>query len=142
MEFDKSTNSFLGRGWSFPPVFELESGMVRMVSEEEDIRESLYLLLSTAPGERIMDPKYGCDLQSQSFNEINSNTVETISDLVSTSILYFEPRITIERVKVILDRALDGVLDIQIDYTVRKTNIRTNIVYPFYIIEGTDLGEL
>ncbi len=130
---------FLGRGWSFPPEFHRRTREVgvKMVEEEEDIDESLRILLSTRPGERVMHPSYGCGLNAMVFETINSSAVTEIRDIIERAVLFFEPRITLERVDVNTEEALEGRLDITLDYTVRKTNTRSNIVYPFYYLEGS-----
>ena len=134
--------SFLGRGWSFPPTFDHKPGEAVLVDEAEDIRQSLYILFTTIPGERIMRPRFGCNLFSQVFNQINTTTQTYIKGLIADAILYFEPRITLEAIQFDSRDALEGVLYIQLTYTIRKTNTRTNVVYPFYVNEGTDIQPL
>jgi len=133
---------FLGRGWSFPPKFKTISKTIEMVTDEEDIQQSLNLLLSTTPGERIMKPEYGCDLQSMVFAQLDSHTEQEIISMITDAILMFEPRITLEEVEVDSSDMLDGKLFIKIDYTIRKINIRTNIVFPFYLTEGTNVTDM
>ena len=138
MSVDKS---FLGTGWGFPPEFN-KYGSVRIVSAEEDIRESLYILLSTDPGERVMQPTYGCGLKTQIFEEISETAVTVIVDLIKRAILFFEPRILVENIRVDSDNSediLNGLIKINITYIVRATNNRHNIVYPFYFTEGTNV---
>jgi phage baseplate assembly protein W len=138
MPVDKS---FLGTGWSFPPEFNDTSKEVLTVSAEEDIRQSLYILFSTAPGERVMQPSYGCDLRSMAFENITENTITLIKDIIERAILFFEPRIDLNFVDVELDKENinQGVLNILVDYTIRATNTRSNMVYPFYFLEGTNI---
>ena len=133
---------FLGRGWSFPPSFDDGSNSIDMVSDELDIRQSIMVLLSTIPGERIMRPKYGCDLHSMVFTQMNATNATVIKDLIYTAILEYEPRITVEEITVDSSDYLEGLLKVNIEYTIRKINIRTNIVYPFYLIEGTDVPDM
>ncbi|SES70659.1 hypothetical protein SAMN05216326_10290 [Nitrosomonas marina] len=133
--------SFLGTGWAFPPQFNI-NGRVKRVSAEEDIRESLYILLSTHPGERIMQPTYGCGLKAHVFEEIDETEVTVITDLVRRAILFFEPRVIVERIDVDSENENDranGLIQIHITYIVRSTNNRHNIVYPFYFTEGTNV---
>lgn len=131
--------SFLGTGWSFPPQFLDSTSGIKMTSNEDDIAESIYILLTTIPGERIMNPEYGCDLHSQVFQNINASTLTTIEDLISTAILYFEPRVRVENIYIDASNQLEGRLDVNITYVVKGVNSRRNMVYPFYLIEGTDL---
>lgn len=134
---NKDKRTFLGRGWSFPPTFHPRTISVDMVEEEEDIRQSLFLLISTMPGERIMRPDYGCDLHSLVFERMNANTRSEIIYMVEMAVIRYEPRVTVNGVRVEMDVDDIGMIRIILDYTVRKTNARSNIVYPFYIREGT-----
>jgi len=134
-----SENSFLGRGWAFPPAFDTKSKRSVMVEEEEDIKQSLILIISTAPGERIMKPKFGCDLTSSVFDNIDSLAMNRMKDAIKTAVLNYEPRITLHEVTIDVADALEGKVHINLDYTIRKINVRTNIVYPFYLKEGTNV---
>lgn len=130
---------FLGVGWSFPPAFHKygEKLEVKLVAEDEDIRESLAILLTTRPGERIMQPGYGCGLHSMLFESINESTITEIKDVIERAVLFYEPRINLEAVDIGTENVYEGRIDIQLDYTIRKTNTRSNMVYPFYFIEGS-----
>ncbi len=130
-----TSNSFLGTGWAFPPSFNHESASVKMVSGEDDIKESLNILLSTTLGERVMQPKYGCDLTDYIFEGLNSSVIGYIKDRVKNAILYYEPRIIAEKITVTNDDSFDlieGRFVISIDYTIPGTNSRFNYVYDFY----------
>jgi phage baseplate assembly protein W len=129
--------SFLGSGWRFPPRFTQGGAEVEMVSGVEDIHESLQILLSTRLGERVMQENYGCDLTNVLFEEIDQNLVNTLTQVVSDAILYFEPRIVLNKVDVSDDDANQGLILIRIDYTISSTNSRFNMVYPFYVNEAT-----
>lgn len=130
---------FLGTGWSFPPEFNKASKDVRTVSAEDDILESLRILLATSPGERIMQPDYGCGLRAMVFENMSESTVTEIKDVIERAVLFFEPRITLNAVEVDAGEIYDGLIKIQLNYTVRATNTRSNMVYPFYFKEGTDV---
>ncbi|MNJ97382.1 Lysozyme [compost metagenome] len=132
--------SFLGTGWSFPPSFDKTSRFVRMSSDEKDIMESLQVLLSTRPGERIMVPGYGCSLETLLFESINLTLTTQITEIIRTAILYYEPRIDLESITLDEEYILDGRIDIIIDYRIRTTNSRQNMVYPFYRNEGNDIS--
>src|SRR5258707_576837 len=128
--------SFLGTGWSFPPSFSLGGADVALVSGTEDIHQSLQILLSTRLGERVMQDEFGCALDAVLFEEVDQGLVNSLNTLVSDAILYHEPRITLDNVDV-SDSGIDqGLLLISIEYTVRSTNSRFNMVYPFYINEA------
>lgn len=120
----------------------MENNVAVMVEEEEDIRESLRIILSTAPGERIMSPKFGCPLSSFIFDSIDSLFINRVTDSIRTAVLNFEPRVTLEAVKVDTTQAFEGLVYITLDYTVRKINVRSNIVYPFYFKEGTNVHNM
>ncbi|SHI62648.1 hypothetical protein SAMN05444280_10439 [Tangfeifania diversioriginum] len=131
--------SFLGRGWSFPPEFQKETGAVKMLEDEADIKSSLEILLATRPGERIMLPEYGCNLEELLFKPMNLTLKTYVIDLIKTSILYHEPRIDVNKIDIDAADELNGVLMINIDYTIRTTNSRKNMVFPFYKEEGNEL---
>lgn len=130
--------SFLGAGWGFPPLFSRGSGGVAMTAEEQDIRGSLTILLSTRVGERVMQPKYGCNLDRLLFEPLDSGLQAYMQDLVRTAILYFEPRIILDRVYLRLQQN-KGRVDVELDYRVASTNTRYNFVYPFYLEEGSEV---
>jgi len=134
-----TNNSFLGTGWRFPPAFGQANREAAVVSGEEDIRESLYILFSTTPGERVMQPAYGCDLRALSFASLDSSTITAMRDIIRRAVLFFEPRIDLENVDVDDVQAAEGILQLRLNYRVRTTNSRSNMVYPFYFLEGTNL---
>lgn len=129
--------SFLGTGWGFPPTFVRGRGVL-MTTDEDDIRSSLEILLSTEIGERVMQPRYGCNLHRLVFEPLDLTLQAYVKDLIRTAILYFEPRIVLDDVTFEL-HAGEGRIDIQVDYTIAKTNTRNNFVYPFYLGEGTQV---
>ena len=129
-------SNFLGRGWSFPPAFSAGGAQVQTVAGEDDIEQSLSLLLATRRGERVMVPDFGCDLTEFLFEEISPALVGQVRDLVSDAILNHEPRVLLNGVEVSDERAGEGLLLIEIDYQVRATNSRYNLVYPFYLREA------
>lgn len=135
----ENDNSFLGRGWSFPPAFNKDLKEVEMVSKEQDIQESIEIILSTRLGERIMNPKFGCNLNELLFAPIELSLITYIKDLIETAMLYFEPRIDVNRIEINSSNDLEGIVLIELDYTIRTTNSRRNLVYPFYKGEGTDV---
>lgn len=141
MNNNQNNKAFLGRGWSFPPTFTKKNeGKVTMVAAEQDILESLKVLLTTLPGERIMEPQFGCDLREMLFEPMDSTFIAYIEDIVATAIILHEPRIDVNRINVETKNANEGRVDIEVDYTVRSTNSRFNFVYPFYIKEGTGIN--
>ena len=135
----KPIKSFLGTGWGFPPAFSNKAAEVAMLSDVEDIQSSLEILLTTRPGERVMRPDYGCNLDELLFEPLTTTFKTYIKDLVSTAILYYEPRIEVNNIELDDTGELEGRIVISIDYTVSATNTRFNFVFPFYKKEGTDL---
>ena len=130
------SNGFLGNGWAFPPRFTAGGAGVDMVSGVDDIEQSLAILLATRRGERVLQDGFGCELGEFLFGEISPGLVGQVRDLISDAILHFEPRVLLNEVDVSGQRADEGVLLIAIDYTVRATNSRYNMVYPFYLAEA------
>lgn len=131
---------FLGRGLSFPPVFDKNTRDIRMVEAEFDIQQSIEIILSTRPGERVLEPDFGCNLDQMIFETLNLTLVTYMREVVKTALILHEPRIDVNDIKIQQDNALHGRVLIAVDYTVRSTNSRFNFVYPFYIQEGTDLN--
>jgi phage baseplate assembly protein W len=131
---------FLGRGWGFPPEFDAAAQGVAMTEKEEDIRRSLQILLSTAVGERVMQPRYGCNMEDLLFESLDTTAKSLAKDRIRTAILYFEPRIDLKSVEIGMGDELAGELLIEIEYVVRATNSRYNFVFPFYRNEGTEIG--
>lgn len=134
---ETNDKAFLGTGWAFPPTFDRKSGTVEMVSAEVDICQSLQILLSTSLGERVMQPTYGCNLEDYVFEPLNSAIASSIREQIRTAILYHEPRILLNSLDLSLDQQLEGRVNLTVDYTILNTNSRFNIVYPFYLNEGT-----
>jgi hypothetical protein len=124
---------FLGQGWAFPPQFSELTRTTRMVSGIEDIRESLFILLRTRPGERVMLPAYGCDLDRFIFQTVDSALLARVRDTVTSAVVRWEPRIELLDVEVSSDPGEPSLLLIELSFQVRRTNIRSNLVYPFYL---------
>lgn len=142
MNPDFQQNDFLGIGWSFPPTFQPGLQPLEMTQREEDIERSLQILLTTRVGERVMEPRYGCNLDAYLFESLDTTTKTVIEDKVRTAILYFEPRIDAKRITINTDQELEGIIFIVIEYIVRATNSRLNFVFPYYRNEGTELDQL
>lgn len=128
-------NDFLGTGWTFPPTFYGGGADVEMVQGEEDIKQSLQILLSTSLRERVMQADYGCELSWFLFEEINQGSVSELQRTVERAIGKHEPRVVVQQVSI--TEGEPQVLMISIDYRVRTTNNRFNLVYPFYINEAS-----
>jgi hypothetical protein len=131
---------FLGRGWSFPPTFNRNLSEVEMLEQEADIASSLEVLLTTVRGERMMLPQYGCNLDELVFESLDTRMKTLMADKVESAILYHEPRIELENVRLDDTRELEGVVLIEVTYRVKSTNSRFNFVFPYYKLEGTDIN--
>jgi phage baseplate assembly protein W len=130
-------SAFLGTGWGFPPTFSNGGKAVDMVSGVADIHESLHILLTTRPGERVLQEDFGCALDSVVFEEIDQSMLNALASSISDAILYGEPRIILEAISVIESEEQPGMLLINLTYSIPATNSRFNMVYPFLINEAT-----
>lgn len=130
--------TFLGTGWNFPPTFRIELKGVEMISDEEDIKSSLKILMSTEFTERIMHPRYGCNLTPFVFQPLNTSTRTMIEKIVNDAVTLNEPRIIADSVNIKYDPE-EGRVDIKIEYSIITTNTRDNYVFPFYLTEATNL---
>jgi phage baseplate assembly protein W len=113
-----------------------------MTEKNEDIQRSLAILLNTTVGERIMQPKYGCNMFEMVFESLDTTTKTIIKDKIKTAILYFEPRIDVTSISMNTTNELEGEILIEIEYVIRATNTRFNFVFPYYKNEGTELNFL
>jgi phage baseplate assembly protein W len=129
---------FLGRGWAFPVSFENQGRGVAMAEAEEDIRQSLNILLSTHLGERVLRPTFGWRRDALVFEPLSTSFASFLTHEIETAILFFESRIELNRVNFEIPSDQAGLIEIRLDYTVRATNTRTNLVYPFYLDEATN----
>ncbi len=148
MNTNKLTQAnFLGRGLGFPPSFVKPStdaggtgGDMILVEGEQDIQQSLHILLSTRPGERLLRPDYGCNLDQLLFEPLTVSLTSLMQDVVKTALIHHEPRIFVNEVRIESVDNLEGQILIHIDYTIRTNNSRFNFVFPFYIQEGTEIS--
>ncbi len=135
----ETNKAYLGTGWSFPPNFDKDSSTITMVSAEKDIEQSLEILLSTSLGERVMQPDYGCNLKDYQFESMDNSLIGFLKDLVERAILFYEPRIKLERVDITEAESFEliqGILRITVHYEIEGTNTRYNYVYDFYLREA------
>ncbi|MBB6326318.1 hypothetical protein FHS59_001946 [Algoriphagus iocasae] len=135
MEEEKS---FLGRGWAFPVSFSLESQQVRLAENEEDIQQSLIILLNTTLGERVMRPDYGANMEDLLFEALNVTTANMIANRIKQAILYHEPRVKTEDID-LRPNYNEGRIEVVVSYLIIATNNRRNLVYPYLFTEATDL---
>ena len=132
-----TTQTFLGTGWTFPPTFDRLSASVVMSSDEANIQQCLWVLFSTTIGERLMLATYGTGLRLNVFDAMTTTVLNDIRSQILKAVLDWEPRIDVTGIDIKVPSALDGELSICIDFIIRQTNSRSNMVYPFYLNEAT-----
>lgn len=129
------SDEFIGRGWAFPLRTDATGG-IALVSREREIEEAIRLILGTAPGERPMRPEFGCRIHDYVFGAADGTTANAVSAEVRRALARWEPRIEVEDVVVSFDPSDQTVLYVDIRYSIRHTNDRRNLVFPFYVIPG------
>lgn len=125
-------SDFLGVGWT-SPIQLTKTGGIRTAAYETAVRQSIQMILSTAKGERVMRPDFGCSLQDLVFSNNSPNTIGQVISAVQTALVEWEPRIDVLDVIANPDPKEPNLLLIDIRYQVRTTNNRFNLVYPFYL---------
>lgn len=138
LELHNNKFDFVGKGWSFPPKFNKALKGVEVSEGNTDIVESLEIILSTLPGERIYHPEFGCDLTPLLFESLTNSVTTLLSNHIKEAITNFERRIIFDDANFQLSPE-DGVVYITIQYTIKSDNSRYNMVFPFYLKEGTDI---
>ncbi|MDL2232084.1 GPW/gp25 family protein [Ruminococcaceae bacterium OttesenSCG-928-L11] len=133
------TSAFLGRGFSFPPRVDPATGRFVMCSEEEDIRQSIYIILMTRKNERAMMPDFGCDIHDYIFELPDTASMSMLRGEVVDALTRWEPRIIDITVDVDLRDIHNGKALVNIGYTVRATNNPNNLVFPYYLYEGVGI---
>ena len=128
--------AFLGRGWAMPVALDPRTGLVATVAYEEDIRQSILIILETAPGERVMRPNFGCGIHELVFAAVDSTTLQRVRSTVEEALRRCEARIEVLGVNVDDAATSEGKLLVEVEYRVRKTNQLGNLVFPFYFREG------
>jgi phage baseplate assembly protein W len=126
---------FLGTGWKFPIRVDPRGGLA-FSSGEQDVQEAIWVILSTARGERQMRPDFGCGIQDYVFAPNNTSTRSNIAQQVRQALTHWEPRIDVQNVRVESSPDEENKLLIRIDYRIRSGNTSHNLVYPFYIQES------
>lgn len=129
--------SFLGRGWKFPVTVDSQNGRVLTSEYEDDIREAIQIIIQTRKGERVMRPDFGCDLHEHLFDVVDYTLLKQMENKVKQALINWEPRITDIEVTASAHPEQPNLVEIRIDYLVRTTNNPFNLVYPFYINEGS-----
>ncbi|MBU0701243.1 GPW/gp25 family protein [bacterium] len=125
---------FLGKGWKYP--VSVKQGKIAVSEGEDSIRESIMIILGTSKGERVMRPDFGCGINELVFAPNNTSTATLMDFYIKEALLKWEPRIEVLDVSVSPDEEEGNKLIINIEYMVRSTNTKRNLVYPFYLTEG------
>lgn len=137
---NKQENHFFGSGWAFPVTFSEGNHQLNLTSYEQNVNESIKIILLTNTGERSLNPRFGSGLQQFFFRKMDETLKGEIIDVVKFSLLHNEPRITVLEITVVYANISSGLIEIRIVYLFNQTNTRHNYVFPFYIKEGTNLG--
>ncbi len=125
---------FLGSGWKYP--VSIKNGKIVSSGGEDSIRESIIIILTTAKGERVMRPDFGCEINELVFAQNTTSTATLIEFYIKEALLKWEPRIEVLDVSATPDEDERDKIDINIEYMVKTTNTRDNLVYPFYLDKG------
>jgi phage baseplate assembly protein W len=130
-------SDLLGSGLAFPLAIDHRGG-IALARGEDDIEQAIRIILGTAPGERPMRPEFGCEIHDLVFDTIDAELVGKIESVVRVALDRWEPRIDVEGIDFDLTQMGDGVIEIEVAYSVRATSRRHNLVYPFYVIPAEE----
>jgi phage baseplate assembly protein W len=125
-------HEFEGRGWQFPIRVD-DAGAIAEAREEDKLRQSIEIILRTAPGERVMRPDFGCGIHDLVFDTINGAMIGRVASVVAGALATWEPRIDVLSVRPQQDTEDPTRLLIEINYRLRSSNSRFNLVFPFYV---------
>lgn len=125
--------TFVGRGFSWPMEVD-HTGSIRLTDTAEDIERSMRIVLMTAPGERVMRPRFGCDIWDLLFEPVTPNLLGLIASAVYEALGQWEPRVQVDEVVPVPDADDGGLVRVTVSYHVKATNDRRNLVFPFYVI--------
>lgn len=127
---------WLGRGWAFPVRLDPLTGKVALAEYEDDIRQAIMIIVRTKRGERIMRPDFGCGIHDLVHDVIDTAMLTRVETEVRESLTRYEARIEVLAVRADPLQAAEGVLLIELEYRVRRTNQTGNFVFPFYFRES------
>ncbi|MCE7983961.1 MAG: baseplate protein [Caldilinea sp. CFX5] len=126
-------NLIIGRGWAFPPRLGPQ-GEIALTHAQNEIEQAIWIILSTAPGERVMRPRFGSRLHELVFAPNNGETAAVARRYVEEALGMWEPRIQVMDVRVRNDLAERNYLLIELHYLIKATHDQRSLVYPFYLI--------
>jgi phage baseplate assembly protein W len=125
-------DAFLGTGWNYPIQLD-DQGQIELAVQEQSVQQAIWMILDTSPGERVMHPDFGCGIHDLVFAVNNAATMGRVETEVREALDRWAPRIELLDVTATIDPAQRNQINIEIDYRVRTTNNRFNLVYPFYL---------
>ena len=128
-------STYSGRGWAFPPKLN-DRDRMSMAQDDADIRQAIYIIINTHPGERVMRPDFGCEIHSLIFAPANDQTAVLAERYVKEALGRWEPRITVDAVRVTPGGTENGELYIEVIYEIKATHDRRSMVYPYYLLPG------
>lgn len=128
---------FLGRGWKFPVAVDPVTGKIATSEYEEDIKEAIKIILMTSKGERVMRNDFGCSISDYVYETMDATNLGLVESSIREALMNWEPRIKDVVVTTAPDGETPGRLLVSIEYVVRATNNLFNMVYPFFLKEGT-----
>ncbi len=135
---DEKLFKTIGTGWSFPPSFSKDTRSVRMVSGEEEIAQSIKIIIFTKVGERLFHPNFGTDLDSFLYElNVNSLIITRIQQMVEDAIYNYEPRVDVDDVDVRNDFDNNSI-EISVSYTIKGNDTQNNLVFPFYLEDNNN----
>ena len=123
---------FEGRGWRFPISLD-DAGAIAEAREEDEVRQSIEIILRTAPGERVMRPDFGCRIHDLVFDTVSGAMIGRVATAVASALATFEPRIDVLNINPQQDTEDPTRLLVEINYRLRSSNSRFNLVFPFYV---------
>ena len=135
---DENTK-YIGHGWNFPLRTD-SGGRIKLVTGNEDIEQSIHIILETSPGERVMRPEFGCRAKNMVFENMNVETFAMMEMHIKNALTMWEPRIILQDVKVEPDYSHDGMILCEIIYEINATHDIRNIVHPFYIEKEMEIN--
>ncbi|MEL6538020.1 MAG: GPW/gp25 family protein [Bacteroidota bacterium] len=129
---------FIGTGWQFPPQFGPQGQGVNMVGQQEEIRQSIELMLDTLPGERLLHQDFGSSLRPYLYEPISDTLLNEIKGNIRHALIMYENRVEFSDVVVEQDPKDLGKIMITVEYQVPKANSRYNLVFPYYLAESNN----
>lgn len=134
MDKENKKLEFLGKSWAFPVRW--EHGDLVTSYAETSIKESIYLILKTAVAERVMHPEFGCGIDNYVFAPASRETCFRLTTDIELALLRYEPRVIVNKVSCLLERADEGIIDVLIDYTVDCHRRKESLIFPYYLQRG------